>query len=93
MLKALQQQFKITYPPHPLPSFSEILTLLTAATEVAGTVAVTNVAVPAFSAVSTIGTCVSGTPNMSLSGAEAADTCGTLNLSQPPQVTALPINE
>lgn len=30
---------------------------------------------------------------MSLSGAEAADTCGALNLCQPPQVTALSVNK
>lgn len=70
-----------------------MLTLLTAGTKVASTIAVANVAVPAFSAVSTVGTCVSGTPDMSLSGAEAADTCGALSLCQPPQVTALSVNE
>lgn len=50
-------------------------------------------AIPALSAVSTIGTCVSGTPDVSLPGAEAADTCGALNFCQPPEVTALSINE
>lgn len=89
----MQQHFKITYLAYLWPSLSEALTLLTAGTKVAGTIAVTNVAVPAFSAVSAVGTCVSGASDMCLSGAEAADTCGTLNLRQPPQVTALPINE
>lgn len=93
MLKALQQHFKDTYPPHTRPSFSERLTLLAAGTEVASTIAVANVAVPALSAVSTVAACFSGTPDMSLSGAEAADTCGALNLRQPPQVTALSVNE
>lgn len=93
MLKALQQHFEITYPPHPPSSVSETLTLLAAGPEVASTVAVTNVAVPAFSAVSAVGTRVSGAPDMSLPGAEAADTCGALNLGQPPQVPALPVNK
>lgn len=78
---------------HPPSSLSETLTLLTAATKVAGAVAVTNVAVPALSAVPTVGTCVSGAPDVSLPGAQAADTCGTLILRQPPQVTALTVNE
>lgn len=80
MLKALQQHFIVTYPIHPIPSLLRTLTLLTVGTEVASAVTVTNVAVPAFSAMSTVGTCVSGAPDMSLSGAEAADTCGALNL-------------
>jgi len=90
VLKALRQYFKITYP---LPALPETLTLLTAGTQVAGAVAVTDVTVPAFFAVSTVGTCVSGTPHVSLSGAETADTCGRLSLRQPPQVAALPVNE
>ncbi len=90
MLKALQLHVKITHPSH---TFSETLTLLTAWTQVASTIAITNVAVPALSADSTIGTCVSGTPDMSLSGAEAADARGALNLSQPPQVAALSVDK
>ena len=88
MLKALQQHFKIFCPP-----LSVKLTLLTAGPEVASAVAVANVPVPAFPAVPAIGACVSGTPDMSFPGAEAADTCGALNLRQPPQVTALSIDE
>lgn len=41
----------------------------------------------------TVGTRVPGTPGVSLFGAEAADTRGRLNLGQPPQVTALSVNE
>lgn len=42
---------------------------------------------------SAVGTRVPGTPDVGFSGAEAADTCGALNLRQPPQVTALSVNE
>lgn len=70
-----------------------MLTFLTTGTKVSSPIAVTNVAVPAFSTVSAIGTSVSATPDMSLPGAEAADTCGALNLCQPPQVSTLTVNE
>lgn len=49
--------------------------------------------VPALPTVPSVGACVSATPDVRLPGAEAADTCGTLNLCQPPQVPALAVNE
>lgn len=50
-------------------------------------------AVPALSAVSPVGARVSGAPRVRLPGAEAADVGGTLDLGQPPQVAALPVDE
>lgn len=72
---------------------TQMLTLFTARAEVAGAVALAYVAVPALSAVSAVGARFSGAPDVGLPGAEAADTCGALNLGQPPQVTALPVDE
>lgn len=95
MLKASLQHFKITCPLHaaPPPSLPETLTLLTAGAHVACAAAVANMPIPALSAVSAIGARVSGAPQMSLPGAETADTHGTLHLGQPPQVAALSIDE
>lgn len=92
MLKASPRHFNVTCPLP--PSFlTETLTLLAAEAHIACAAAVTNMPVPALSALSAIGAGFSGAPQMSLPGAETADTRGALRLSQPPQVAALPVDE
>lgn len=69
------------------------LTFLAAGAQESRPVAVTNVTVPALPAVSAVGAGVSGAARVGLPGAEATDTCGALDLRQPPQVPGLAVDK
>lgn len=92
MLKALQAAFGRHLASNGCrDTFS--LTFLAAGAQESRPVAVANVAVPALPAVSAIGARVSGAARVGLPGAEAANTCGALDLRQPPQVPDLAVDE
>lgn len=74
-------------------SLLALLTYLTVGTKVSGASAITNVPVPALFAKTSVATGGTAAAFLKLTGAETADTQGTLDLSQPADIPALAIDE
>lgn len=76
-----------------LPITISTLTYLTVGAQVAGPGTVTDVAVPALFAQSSVATGGAATPLLQFAGAEAANTKGALDLSQAADIAALAVDE